>query len=189
MPPLIWREKVIICPVCLSILKPEDSVCPFCHAEFEMPLSKKVVRVRNATMKEAIWLASVVSTSFLSALFLIVAVFLSDLHRFVPPVHENVIPYLAVLSAILLASACFILINRKKEKAGIELSRLSRAMPLTAVLISGILLILVSMAREIDRILAEQMYYIIVTITVVFAMLLLSYSRFVAGFRNRKSEN
>lgn len=189
MPPLVWREKVIICPVCLSIVKLEDYICPFCHAEFEMPLSRRVVRARNATMKEAIWLATVVSTSFLSALFLIVAMFLSDLHRFVPSVHENVVPYSAVLSAILLVSAYFLLINKRRERAGTELSRLSHTLPLVTILISGVLLILVQMAREIDRMLAENMYYIIVTIVVALALLLLSHSRFITSFRTKKSEN
>lgn len=189
MPPLVWREKITICPVCLGIVKPMDSICPFCNAEFEMPLNKKVMHVRNATMKEAIWLATVVSTSFLSALFLIVALFLSDMHRFVPPVHENVVPYSAVLSAILLVSAFFLVINKRREREGTELSRLSLTMPIVTILISGVLLIFVQMAREIDRMLAEQMYYIIVTIVVVLALLLLSHLRFITGFRNRKNEN
>lgn len=189
MPPLVWREKVAICPACMGIVRPEDSACPFCKAEFETPLSRNVIRAREASTREALWLAAVVSTSVLSVLFLAVAIFLSELHRFVPPVHENAVLYSAILSAIMLASVCFLSINRRRERAGIALSHASRTLPFAMTLISSVLLVMVAFAREIDRMLAEEPHYILIAIAFLFTVLILSYSRFLTGLRIGKSEN
>ncbi|MEM4262230.1 MAG: hypothetical protein QXY98_00655 [Thermoplasmata archaeon] len=189
MPPLVWREKIWICPACLGTVGPDDSVCPSCGAEFESPLGRRIMRSREASNREALWLAMVVSTSVLSVLFLAVALFLSDLHRFVPPIHENALSYSAVLVALILASFYFISSNARKERAGRKISRLARAAPLAAILICCASLTFVAFAKEVDRMLATGFPYILLIGIVLLAVLSISYSRFLAGFRGRESEN
>jgi len=189
MPPLVWREKIWVCPACFGTVHPDDSICPLCGAQFETPLDRRVMRGRKVSTREAISLATAVSTSILSALFLLVALFLSDLHAWVPPVHENALSYAAFLITLILVSIYFVSKNRKKERAGHEISRFARVTPFAIILICSASLILVAFAKEVDRMLAEGFYHVLLLTIASVTVLALSYSKLIAGSRSRKSEN
>jgi hypothetical protein len=189
MPPLVWREKIWVCPACLSIVGPDDSVCPFCGAEFETPVDRRVMRGRRVSTKEAIIQAIAVSTSILAGLFLLVALFLSDLHTWVPPVHENAPSYAAFLIMLILVSTYFELKNRNRIRAGHEIPRVAHVTPLAMIIICSTSLILIAFAREVDRMLVEGMYYVFIGVTISIALLALSFSRSLTGSHGKKSEN
>ena len=188
LPPLVWRERVVLCPNCWTMVSLEDNLCRNCGEKFqEHPEIRAKKWEMHAEIKRGAGNIISIVTIVISLFLLITILMLDNLHKWIMPIEQNELPYLTIMiSGVLIALGLFI----RNEKTRVSLERLSdprRLAPYAILTISCIGVTLILFAGEVDRFLTLSASGLLLALTIACAlgMILLVISK---STRHRKKE-
>jgi hypothetical protein len=166
----------------------EDNLCRNCGEEFrEHPEIRAKKREMHAKIKRDAGNIISIVTIVISLFLLITILMLDNLHRWIMPIEQNEIPYLAIMIAgVLTALGLFI----RNMKAGVPWERTSNSRmlaPYAILTISCIGMALILFAGEVDRFLTLSASGLLPALTIACALgiILLAISK---SARHRKKE-
>jgi len=179
MPPLVWRERVVYCPICWMTVSLEDKFCPMCGTGFrEHPEVIEKKREAFAQIRRDVGAVIAIAAVTFSVSLLIVTLMLDSLHQWIRPIGQDGIPYLAVMILGLIFALRLYIRNTKGKSEWITIPRLKKLAPYAILMMVCIGAVLLAFAGEVDGLLdssANQLPPILVMISVS-GMILLAVS-------------
>jgi len=166
----------------------EDNLCRNCGEKFqEHPEIRAKKREMRAEIKRGAGNIISIVTIIISLFLLIIILMLDDLHRWVMPIEQNEVPYLVLMIlGVLMALGLFI--RNMKTKVPLEKPSNPRILvPYAILAFSGIGMILILFAGEVDRFLTLSASDLLPTLTIActLGVILLAISK---RTRHRKKE-
>ena len=157
MPPLVWRERIVLCPNCWTKVSIEDSICQTCGEKFqEHPEKREKKRQMLLRIGRDVGNIAAIVTLTLSISLLMITLTLDDLHKWIRPIQQDALPYLAlIISGLLIALGLFVRNARSREVWGGQ-PRSRKLVPYVIMTASGIGLIFLLFAGDVDRILTHE---------------------------------
>lgn len=180
MSPLIWRERIVLCPNCWTKVSIEDSICQTCGEKFlEHPEIRTKKREMYAEIKRDATIVISIVTIAISLALLIITLMLDNLHRWILPIEQDGPAYLLPLTLGILLALGLIIRNMKIRAPLKKSSKLREITTYTILSISCIGMTLILFAEEVDRFLTLSASSLLPTLaaTCVLGVILLASSR------------
>lgn len=156
MPPLVWRERVVLCPNCWQKVSLEDDLCPNCGGKFEQhPEIREKRREMKAKVRRDIGSALALIAVTFSSSILITSLLLNKLHQWVQPINRDPLPYIAVMIFGAIGAAFVYRLDVRAKSNGRRLTQLQRIAPQVLLSISVIGIMLFLFADQVDSFLTS----------------------------------
>jgi len=149
----------------------EDNLCRNCGERFqEHPEIREKKREMRAEIKRSAGNTISIVTIVISLSLLITILMLDNLHRWVMPIEQNELPYLAVMISGILMALWLLIRNTKAKASWGRPSNPRPFVPYAILTISCIGMILILFAGEVDRLLTLSASGLLPALTIAFAL-------------------
>jgi hypothetical protein len=156
LPPLVWRERVVLCPGCWMMVSLDDRRCPACGKKFEEHPDIRTRRheAREKTKRDAVRITAIIVIA-LSTSLLMVTILLNYLHTWVRPIEQDKLLYLLPAAAGVFIAIWLLIRNSQKKRSWEGVSRAGILAPFAVLGISTFGLIVFAFAGHVDRLLTS----------------------------------